>query len=625
MERNKATIIILLCLALCFQTGCLSPDKHRLNADKAAKDIIREQQKQVLGIDEAFDIERPSDILRRRLLIKQKLAYSGPSSLGTDQLEQIEHWPEKDYPKAVASSDANITVKADKPVRLSLMQALQVSARNSSEYQSRKEEVFRSALAFDLELDAFRNTFAGQLGSLVSTNSSGDKTVSGTETSGMTGLKKKLQTGAEISSNLSADLVHLLTANGASSLGLTADATIAVPLLRGSGKHIVTEPLTQAQRDMVYSIYEFERFKRIFAVNIASEYLGVLRQLDQVKNTRDNYRSLMLSARRSRRLADAGRLSEIQVDQTVQNELRARDRWIAATESYKSRIDSFKILLGLPPDAMVELEQEEMNKLVAPALKVIEEISLQEQSQTDKKVPAADEPIELIPADRKNAGPLEIDESLATKLSLDNRLDLRVAQGGVYDAQRAVVVLADSLGAELTFFGSADLGSSRSLSSATLDNARLRTNKGTYSGLLNLDLAFERTAERNAYRNGFINLERTVREVQRLEDQIKLSVRNKLRDMIEARQGLQIQAKAVYIAEKRVKSTNMFLEADRATIRDLLEAQDSLLSAKNGLTASAINYRIAELELQRDMGLLKVDKNGLWQEYSPEGIDHVKQ
>jgi len=31
------------------------------------------------------------------------------------------------------------------------------------------------------------------------------------------------------------------------------------------------------------------------------------------------------------------------------------------------------------------------------------------------------------------------------------------------------------------------------------------------------------------------------------------------------------------------------------------------------------------LELQRDMGLLKVDKNGLWQEYSPEGTDNVRQ
>jgi outer membrane protein TolC len=59
----------------------------------------------------------------------------------------------------------------------------------------------------------------------------------------------------------------------------------------------------------------------------------------------------------------------------------------------------------------------------------------------------------------------------------------------------------------------------------------------------------------------------------------------------------------------------MFLEAGRAQTRDLLEAQDDLLSAQNLLTASVIDYRIAELEIQRDMAVLQVDEKGLWHEY----------
>jgi len=39
------------------------------------------------------------------------------------------------------------------------------------------------------------------------------------------------------------------------------------------------------------------------------------------------------------------------------------------------------------------------------------------------------------------------------------------------------------------------------------------------------------------------------------------------------------------------------------------------------LTAAVINYRITELELQQDMGLLKVDEKGLWQEFDPEAIE----
>ena len=79
------------------------------------------------------------------------------------------------------------------------------------------------------------------------------------------------------------------------------------------------------------------------------------------------------------------------------------------------------------------------------------------------------------------------------------------------------------------------------------------------------------------------------------------------------------------VAKKRVSSSNLFLEAGKAEIRDLLEAQDDLLSAQNSLTAAVISYRVAELELQRDMGLLEVDARGLWRELSPEELNHGKK
>ena len=55
-----------------------------------------------------------------------------------------------------------------------------------------------------------------------------------------------------------------------------------------------------------------------------------------------------------------------------------------------------------------------------------------------------------------------------------------------------------------------------------------------------------------------------------------------------------------------------------------LESQDALLAAQNSLTRAVVDYRIAELELQRDMGLLKVNEKGLWREFSfsPEVISN---
>jgi outer membrane protein TolC len=626
LTRRGLCAAIVLALLL-VQPACQTPSEHRLTADKVATDIIREKQYQTLGRVEKFSIERPSDILRRRLLIEQDLPYSSQASLGTDKLKTIEHWPEEDYPSAVKSPEPPLPVEPNKPLQLSLIEALQIGARNSFEYQTLKEEIFRFALDLDLERNEFRNIFTAQVESLASTDTTGDRTVSGTEISGAAGLNRRLESGAELSTALAIDLANLLTMGGASSLGIAGDATVAIPLLRGSGKHIVREPLTQAERDVVYAISKFERFKRTFAVEIASEYLAVLDQLDAVRNAEGNYRSLVASARSSRRLADAGRLPEIQVDQAVQNELLSRNRWIVARESYQRSLDSFKSLLGLPPDAEVELERSELDRLAEQASAIIAEIARQEQTQADQKPLPADAPIELVEPSREGAGPLEMDESSATQLALENRLDLRVSQGEVYDAQRAVVVAADALRAELTLFGAAALGERRSIDSATDDDAQLRFDKGVYSALLTLDLPLERTAERNAYRNSLISLERAVRNVQILEDEIKLSIRNQLRDLLESRESFKIQTQAVLVAEKRVRSTKLFLEAgkEKTQIRDLLEAQDDLLAAQNRLTSAAVNYRVAELELQRDLGLLKIDEQGLWQEYSPERADNAEQ
>ncbi len=102
---------------------------------------------------------------------------------------------------------------------------------------------------------------------------------------------------------------------------------------------------------------------------------------------------------------------------------------------------------------------------------------------------------------------------------------------------------------------------------------------------------------------------------------MKFDVRNVLRSLLEARETIQIQAEAVRVAQRRVDSTDLFLQAGRAEIRDLLEAQNALNSAQDALTSAVVNYRIGELRLQRDLGVLQVDNRGLWVEFDPETHD----
>ncbi len=594
-------------------TGCLTPTTYRQQADDVAYDIIKQKQLDALGRPEEFSIERPSDILRRRLLEGQNLAISGGASLGSDKLDAIKHWPDDQYLNG-HQQDPNATAITTQPIKLTLMDALKIGARNSFDYQNNKEKVFRAALELDLEINEFRSTFTGQTEALFNTSDIDSKRNTGTKFDSSADISKKLKSGAKLTSQLSVDLANLLTLGGASSMGLMADATVSIPLLRGSGKHIVTEPLTQAQREVLYAIYDFERFKRTFAVEIAKSYLGVLSQLDQVKNSKENHRSLHLSVLRSKSLAREGRLPEFQVDQAVQEELEARSNWVLASESYKKKLDTFKNLLGLPTDAKIELDRADMEKLVEARKEFIDNSSSQQDTKNTSDL--YDSKSDLIPPNRQGAGPLELDEDVAIKLALENRLDLRTSLGKVYDAQRKVVVAADNLGAELTLFGSAKYGGS--VDSATSANAHPEMHKGAYKAILTLDLPLERTAERNLYRDSLISMENSIRSLQSLEDSVKLAIRNRLRALSESRENLKIQAQSVTLADKRVQSSNLLLELGRAQIRDLLEAEKALLKAKNNLTSKVISYRVAELELQQDLGLLQVNNQGLWKEYTPE-------
>lgn len=601
-------------------TGCRSPESYRTEANEVTNTILDESWQSAMGRSEdGFTIEPASDSLRRRLLINQKLPMRLPASASSGDDELIEQWPDHQYFENRQSVD-HITNDVDSDIpKISLIDALQIASSNSRTYQSQKETVFQTAMRLDLERDDFRNTWTGMVDSLVSSSIDANSDTTGILNEDSLSVSRRFKNGSEFLGLLAVDLTKLLTGSQESALGISFDTSLSIPLLRGSSKFVVTEPLTQAERDVVYSIYGFERFKRTFAVQIASDYLSVLQQLDRVENAVENYERVVSSTRRARRLADAGRLPEIQVDQSVQDELRARNSWISSVQASEQTLDRFKITLGLPTDAKIELDPSEFDVLLNSE-RYARYLTPQQQNDNEQ-VPPADAPVSLEPPSQADAGPMELPENDAILIALMNRLDLRIAVGEIVDAQRGVVIAADNLRADVTLLGSASLGESRSVGSAGLDDAQLRTDRGFYSLLLGIDLPFERTAERNSYRNALIAYEQTVRELQNVEDSVKFDVRTVLRNLLEARETIRIQAEAVRVAQRRVDSTDLFLQAGRAEIRDLLEAQNALNSAQDALTNAVVNYRIGELEIQRDLGVLEVSSDGLWVEFDPDSFD----
>ena len=613
--KNNFTHIAAL-LSLCISLAACSASHYRQSTDKAAYSIITQKQQEALGRAEPFSIESPEYLLRRQLLLNQNLPYSGLTSLGTKDLQPIEHWPEESKKLSPHPEPEDDSASLVNGLTITLVEAMQISARNSREYQTKKEDVFRKALDLNFSRNQFKSTMAGQIeGGFSEDRNHADSAggvQEGFESSSFAKLSRTFLNGITLTARLGLDLVQMLQPSRAFSGAVFGDTSITIPLLRGAGRHIAAEPLTQAEREVLYAIQDFEQFKKEFSVAIADKYYSTLQTGDQLRNQEENYRGLIASSRRASRLAEAGKTPKIQVDQSVQNELRARDSWIATRQSYFRAVDQFKIELGLPTDANIKLDRQEFSNLEALINKRL--VSLFAPEERDA-VASADAPIDLILPANSERGIFELNESEAIRIALAQRFDLRNKLGRVEDAQRKVVVAADALRPELTLFGSVRLGEQRSLSSASSDSSsQLDPSKGVYQSLLTLDLPMERTAEANAYRDSYIKLEQAVRDMQALEDQIKLQVRDQLRDLEQARASLKIQNQAVKLAERRVRGAVLNLEAGRAAIRDLLEAQESLLNTQNGRTGAMIDYRLSELRLQRDLGLLQVNSTGLWHE-----------
>jgi outer membrane protein TolC len=602
--------LCVLGLTTILLAGCTARS-YRASVDRTAHEIIAQKQEAALGRTEAFFVVNPADELRQRLLLDQDLPRTGPASLGSRHLQPVAHWPKDGYPGLPESWDSVSWTDVSQPVQLTLIDALQVAARNNRQYQANKEQVFRSALSLDLERNRFRTTFAGILQGSYTYDRSGLRDANGDVEESIGGgvtlsAAQRLGGGALLTLQLGYDVIRLLQPGRFVTESLFGDASISIPLLRGAGRHIVLEPLTQAERDVIYAIYGFETFKRTFAVQVAAQYYAVLQRQNEVMNAEENYRGLIASTRRARRMLDAGRLPAIQVDQSIQNELSARNRWVGARESFAAAVDSFKTLLGLPTDAVITLDPDEFERLSAEVREVTRGATAIDY---ETEIPPADAEIHLEEPTMDTAGPLELPPDDAIRIALIHRLDLRVAEGRVFDAQRQVVVAADRLRPEATFLGNARWTGQ--------DIADLRLRNGQYQALLNLDLPLERTAEAVAYRTSYLNLEQSVRSLQELEDDIKLAVLDRLRNLRESRESLRIQALSVELAQRRVRGATLNLQAGRVQIRDLLEAQEDLLAAQNSLTAATVNYRVAELQMQRDLGIIEVGPDGLWQESHP--------
>ncbi|MHC4423278.1 MAG: TolC family protein [Planctomycetota bacterium] len=456
---------------------------------------------------------------------------------------------------------------------INLAQAVAVATAHNRDYQKQKEDLYLMALDLTLARHQFARQWFGTIDAGYIRDSEDEKlNISSDETK--LGFDQLLADGAIVSTSIALDWTRFLTGDPRTSLGSVLSTSITQPLLRGSGRKIAQENLTQAERDALYQIRSFSRYRKAFVVSIVTDYYRVLQQRNRVTNARNNYERGVELRKRSELEADVGRTPPFEADQAKQRELDARDSYVRARQTYQQLLDEFKIRLSLPTDADVELDQDELMTL-------------------------------------KTTGLHKLDYELeaATQTALLTRLDLANSKAKIDDAARKVMVAADGLGAELNLIGTADISSTEEIR-----YSRLEFHRGIYGLGLDADLPLDRKAERNAYREALIVLQQQQREYDNDVATVKLEVRQAYRQLKEAQERYETQKMSLDLAQKRVEGTSLLWENRRARTRDLLESQDALLRAENDLMAALVDYTVAKLNFFRDVGFLQVRPDGMWEQ-----------
>lgn len=518
----------------------------------AATEIWRDQT----GLTNSFDFTRPADVLTLRIALE---------ALRQGVTNTV-------FPHIAGTHPLTLTNGA---MRITLNEALRIGARNNRKYQTLKESVYQRALSLDNERYAFDNTFSGfLLGALT-----GSPEINKDVGEAGVGARRKFENGAVLAGNMALDVTQMIRDDW-HSFGWTGDLSASVPLLRGSAREIVREPLTQAERNLAYALLTFDRYRQTYALSVAKAYYGVLQYAQTRRNSDDNAKRLDLNWQRAEMMFKAGRMDRIQVDQARTDLLSARQSIITTQKSYEAALDSFKITLGLAPESPVFLDESELLKI-----------------QDQMAALAKDQPDALSEYPHENE---------ALEIALAERRDLAVTRGDVADSERAVNVAADNLRGEVTVEGKADYaGKHASLKSGVDDDVNT-------SLKIRWSAPWDRRRERNAYRKALITLDQSRRTCEESEDAIKNEVRAGYRDLVAARALYENKVESYKVAKMRVDAIDLFMQSGRSSMRDTLDAARDLLSAQNALCSAVIDWRMSDLSLRNAMGILKIHLDGTW-------------
>lgn len=458
---------------------------------------------------------------------------------------------------------------------ISLAEALQFAVTRNRSYLVQKETVYLAALNLTLIRQQYGPIFAGS-GSASKASTDAVQGInnlvrtSTQTTTGSLGVSALTRTGTLLATNLTTNFVRFLTGgrdSGVTQLGFS----LAQPLLSGAGYLSASEALTQQERNVLYAIRNFAQYRKSFAVDIASQYYGIIQSRETARNAYLAFKAFdfVVARETAMQKENAANSTKSSVYRLVQSRIVFERSWISAIRDYEQALDDLKVNLGLPVTERIVVDYKDKD-----ALQIVE-------------------------------SPGTLDDAISVMMT--SRLDLLNLRDQVEDASRKVLIAKQQ-----TLPSVNALVNYNVLDNPDRQDFALVPRNRSYGMGLNADLNLNQKPERNVLRAAIVTEQQARRALDLAEENTRSDVRTGFRDLQLARKQYELAKVGMEISTARLEVEEAFNAEGIGTAINLVDAQRDMNTTRNLMVSTTINHTLVRLRLWRDMGVLFIEKDGGW-------------
>jgi outer membrane protein TolC len=454
-----------------------------------------------------------------------------------------------------------------------LSDAVAYALRNARELRDAKEDLYLAALDLTLERHLWTPQFVADLSAEYANYGQVRDFDQAMTAVSQVAVYQRLPYGGEVTAKmvnvLMRDLGEHITTGESGNIILDAN----IPLFRGAGR-VAYESRYRRERELIYAVRAYERFRRTFVVDIAADYFTLQQLKATVSNSHKSYVNRLADWERAEYYSRTVKARSVFDAPRAKSAFRSAESALVSTkEGFESTLDRFKIRIGMSVEELLDV--------------------------VDQADDVESESVELLLP--------EVDLEQAIDVALYYRLDLLTSADQIDDAKRGVVIAKNNILPDLDFTGSVTLDTDPNQKNSMTYN----TERATWRGLLQLSVD-DRKSERNAYRGSIIDLRRTERRHDQFTDTVRADVRRAVRIIGQQADLRVIQQLNVEENEFRADAARMRFRLGDATNQDVVDAEDDLFAARNQLAGAIASYREAILGFRLATGTLRVTDEGKW-------------